>query len=193
MRYSDEQILETVNTKDKVLYKRLYDTYYAVLCRYASKLLRRRSGGEEEDIVQEVFIGLWEGEQTFTDVEALTAYLYRSVYNGCANFVRDRKESVAPEEVEDLLPVEFAGAENERAMIEEEYYRQIYLAIDTLSEQRQQVIRKALAGKTNEVIAAEMSISVNTVKTLKKNAYEDIRSQVSKVEFAFFLFLMHGV
>ena len=188
MRYSDEQILETVNTKDKVLYKRLYDTYYAVLCRYA-----RRSGGEEEDIVQEVFIGLWEGDQTFTDVEALTAYLYRSVYNGCANFVRDRKESVAPEEVEDLLPVEFAGAENERAMIEEEYYRQIYLAIDTLSEQRQQVIRKALAGKTNEVIAAEMSISVNTVKTLKKNAYEDIRSQVSKVEFAFFLFLMHGV
>ena len=92
-----------------------------------------------------------------------------------------------------MLPVEFAGAENERAMIEEEYYRQIYLAIDTLSEQRQQVIRKALAGKTNEVIAAEMSISVNTVKTLKKNAYEDIRSQVSKVEFAFFLFLMHGV
>ena len=52
--------METVNTKDKVLYKRLYDTYYAVLCRYASKLLRRRSGGEEEDIVQEVFIKLWE-------------------------------------------------------------------------------------------------------------------------------------
>lgn len=28
MTYSDSQILETVNHKDKVSYKRLYDTYY---------------------------------------------------------------------------------------------------------------------------------------------------------------------
>lgn len=193
MLYSDKEILEAVNSKDKKLYKRLYDVYYVSLCRYASKLLHREFDGEEEDVVQEVLITLWEHEGNFKDVQAVTSYLYRSVYNACVNYVRDRKDSVSPEDAAELLSVEFASEENERALIEEEYYRQIYLAIDTLSEQRRQVIRKSLAGKTVKEIAAEMSISENTVKTLKKNAYEDIRSQISKVEYAFFLFLMHNL
>ena len=109
---------------------------------------------------------------------------------------RTPREDVFKQIIQDLtdaLAISEEPEENERALIEEEYYRQIYLAIDTLSEQRRQVIRKSLAGKTVKEIAAEMSISENTVKTLKKNAYEDIRSQISKVEYAFFLFLMHNL
>ena len=51
MLYSDKEILEAVNSKDKKLYKRLYDVYYVSLCRYASKLLHREFDGEEEDVV----------------------------------------------------------------------------------------------------------------------------------------------
>ena len=138
MLYSDKEILEAVNSKDKKLYKRLYDVYYVSLCRYASKLLHREFDGEEEDVVQEVLIALWEHEGNFKDVQAVTSYLYRSVYNACVNYVRDRKDSVSPEDAAELLSVEFASEENERACrwtvkayLGKVYHKMAVLGIDT--------------------------------------------------------------
>lgn len=187
MLYTEEQILEVVNTKDKVLYKRLYDTYYAALCRYASKLLKNIAS--EEDVVQEVFMKFWEMKTTFVDTKAVTTYLYRAVYNSSLNILRDQKEvsgSVLPYE---YLMADFDSADNERLLVEEEYFRQIYQAIDLLGFQRRQIILKTLEGKKIEVIAAEMNISVNTVKTLKRKAYHELREKLATPAYCFLLFL----
>lgn len=176
MLYTEEQILDVVNTKDKVLYKRLYDTYYAALCRYASRLLR--DVASEEDVVQEVFVKFWETEVAFTTARAVTSYLYRAVYNACLNLLRDRKEFAGSMTTFDQLFTDFNSFDNERFLIEDEYFRQIYIAIDTLTLQRRQIILKTLEGKRVEEIADELNISVNTVKTLKKKAYSELREKL---------------
>lgn len=191
MVYTDKQILEVANTKDKLSYKRLYDVYYAALCRYASKLLHEVDR-VEEDIVQEIFIRFWENKVVFSDVKALTTYLYRAVYNACVNYVRDRKEYAVCVVTEKWEEEEFDSEVNERLLIEEEYFRQIYMAIDMLSEQRRQILLKTLAGKKMEEIAREMNVSVNTVKTLKRKAYEELRKRISEAAFLFFLWWIHG-
>lgn len=189
--YSEAQILEVVNTKDKVLYKRLYDTYYAPLCHYASRLLHHAA--EEEDVVQEVFVKFWELDTTFSTARAVTTYLYRSVYNACLNLIRDQKEFTGSVIPYDYSFVDFNSSDNERLIVEDEYFRQIYLAIDTLALQRRQVILKTLEGKKVEEIALEMNISVNTVKTLKKKAYSELRDKLPAPLFCFFLFLSNGL
>ena len=191
MTYSDSQILETVNHKDKVSYKRLYDTYYAPLCRYASRLLHEADCGEE-DIVQEVFIRFWENDTVFENIRAITAYLYRAVYNACVNWLRDRKKFVSSGVEKLSVPISFESDINERFLIEEEYFRRIYLAIDTLADQRRQIVLKTLEGKKIETIAEELNISVNTVKTLKRKAYDELRQKVSQSVFAFLLLLSGG-
>lgn len=187
MFYSEKQILEVANTKDKVLYKRLYDTYYAALCHYASRLLRNMV--PEENVVQDVFIKFWEAATIFKDGRAVTTYLYKAVYNACLNVIRDRKERVDSGGIIGQVVTDFSSFENERLLIQDEYFRQIYIAIDTLSVQRRQVVLKTLEGKKMEAIAAEMNISVNTVKTLKRKAYNELREKLPAPLFVFLLFL----
>ena len=72
----------------------------------------------------------------------------------------------------------------------QETMRILYTAIDRLSPQTRKVILLNLEGKTNPEVAEELSISVNTVKYLKKSAYEALRSLLSKNCFVVFMFLL---
>lgn len=188
MLYTEEQILEVANTKDRLLYKRLYDAYYAALCRYASRLLQDTAS--EEDVVQEVFMRFWELETSFSEARAVTTYLYRAVYNACMNVLRDRKEYSGTMMPYEQTYADFDSDVNERLLIEEEYFRQIYLAIDSLALQRRQIILKTLEGKKIEEIAREMNISINTVKTLKRKAYNDLREMLPAPMFCFLLLFL---
>ena len=66
----------------------------------------------------------------------------------------------------------------QQVIIEEEYYRQIYVAINKLSPERKNVILLSMDGLINKEIAEKAGISVNTVKTLKLKAYRFLRNEL---------------
>ena len=177
MRYSDEQILETVNTKDKVLYKRLYDTYYAVLCRYASKLLRRRSGGEEEDIVQEVFIKLWEARELLREDDSPEGFLFIVTRNLVFNQYRKEVN-------EDYYKMTVLSALESSYDIEEEIAardlsRYIDRLIEELPEKRRQIFNLSRkAHKSHKEIALLLGISEKTVENQIREALRFLRKNM---------------
>ena len=59
MNGKDDFIVLGVNQKDKKIWRDFYDRYYAALCSYVSKFLSVSDA--VEDLVQEVFISVWEG------------------------------------------------------------------------------------------------------------------------------------
>ena len=86
--------------------------------------------------------------------------------------------------------MEFETPDNEQLLIEEEYYRQIFVALNSLPEQRRVIVEMTMAGKTNEEIAEALQVSVNPVKTLKKKAYVYLREKLSRESWMFlFTFL----
>lgn len=62
----------------------------------------------------------------------------------------------------------------------QETYRVLYEAIDKLPAQSRAVILLNLKGNNNTEVAAELRVSVNTVKLLKKSAYVKLRELLSK-------------
>lgn len=66
-------IVAGVNRKDKKMWGDFYDRFYTALCVYVSKILPVPDA--VEDLVQEVFISVWEGKRTFSDIKELTNYL----------------------------------------------------------------------------------------------------------------------
>ena len=72
-------IVAGVNRKDEKIWGDFYDRFYAALCIYVAKILPVPDA--VEDLVQEVFISVWEGKRTFSDIKELTNYLYRACYN----------------------------------------------------------------------------------------------------------------
>ena len=56
----------------------------------------------------------------------------------------------------------------------------LYAAIDKLPPQTRRIILLNLDGKNNDEIAEELSVTVNTVKTLKQSAYSALRKMLTR-------------
>lgn len=177
------KLLEGVNHKNRTEYRHLYRVYYASLCHYARRFVGENC--DEEDLVQEIFMKLWERTNTFESEEALAGYLYRSVHNACLQYIRELRGKHTPSDFSAEERFAYESVDNEQLLVEEEYFRQIYAAIHSMQDQRKEIVLKTLAGLGNEEIAAELNISVNTVKTLKKRAYTHLRETLSNNVFVF--------
>lgn len=79
-----------VELREREFYNDLYKTYYASLCHYAYRILNGVL--DEEDVVQEVFIKLWERKMDREEIRTVSNYLYRIVHNACLTAMRDKKK-----------------------------------------------------------------------------------------------------
>lgn len=62
-----------------------YNRYVVFVLRYVD------TKSDATDIVQDVFVKLWEKKHSIDINKSLSAYVYTSVRNGCLNFIRDHK------------------------------------------------------------------------------------------------------
>jgi RNA polymerase sigma factor (sigma-70 family) len=75
-----------IRSGDGAAFERLFKTYYATLCHFARTYVR----GEDEcrEVVQEVFLRIWEKRQVWHPSHSVRMYLYRAVRNKALNHVR---------------------------------------------------------------------------------------------------------
>ena len=151
-----------------------YDRFYTALCVYVSKILPVPDA--VEDLVQEVFISVWEGKRTFSDIKELTNYLYRACYNNALLYIRNNQihdtilSSLAEEE--SMVDEDTIYA----LTVKEEIIRQLYCYIEELPAEQRRIILMRIEGHTWEEIAERLEISINTVKTQKTRSYKFLRS-----------------
>lgn len=154
-------------------YRKLFDTLYTSLCIFANKYLDNLDASK--DVVQDVFIKVWERKIEFEDESTIKSYLYTSVKNKSIDYLRSKhykkNENRTIEDIEKLNTEAFFLKE---AVISETSSL-IENAINTLPNRCAQVIRLSIKKFTNPQIAEELGISVNTVKTQKRLAYQKLR------------------
>jgi len=164
----------------KVLYnskefKALFDKLFPSMCVLATRILNDEHKGK--DIAQEAFIKLWQNpDENFATANSLKAYLYVLVRNACFSELRKEKRITKdPIEQHYDLPTDKRILDE---ILREETYRLLREAISDLSPQASKVIQLMLLGMTNDQIAEELSVSINTVKTVKKRAYKSLREKL---------------
>ncbi len=169
------QLIIGVNAKSKSSWEELYSYFYAALCNYSCKITSDKDASE--DIVQNMFIKLWDSSIIFNDISSLTAYLYKSVYSRSLNYLRDNKKSLA---VDDINAFSEESLEHRyiKLALEEEIISQFYKALEEMSPQQREIILMTLKGDKVDQIATKLGISANSVKTQKKRAYSFLRSKL---------------
>lgn len=78
--------IRRIRQGDGEAYAELFRCYYGRLCRFAQSML-----GDEEaahEVVQEVFLRIWERRQRWQPTYSLRLYLYQAVRNEAFNFRR---------------------------------------------------------------------------------------------------------
>jgi len=88
---SDEALFAKIKEDNVFAFNALFTKYYKPLCFYANKIIGKSELAEE--VVQELFIRIWENRLTMQIGKSVKSYLYRSVYNRSVNYIRDNKAS----------------------------------------------------------------------------------------------------
>lgn len=153
---------------------------YESLHRYAYTLVR--DSDTAKDIVQQVFIMLWEKRCDIKIQVSLKAYLYKSIYNRSINILtRDVKHQILT--YEDLSS--HTTPSPSQALEAVELQNKINRVIELLPPQCRQVFYKIReGGKTYSEVATEMNLSIKTVEAHMSKALKMLRDSLSKAFFA---------
>lgn len=166
--YSDSLLLKKIRKGDFIAFEVLYRRYFQRLKAFALHILNDEELAK--DMVQEVFIKVWEKRMVILDI-AIEAYLYRLLRNRCYNYIRDQKilnnktiDFTGNAIVEELYRITEYGDEPYQ-LIEEELERELSQLLDQLSGRTKEIfLLSRTEGLSNKEIAGKLSCSVKNVE-----------------------------
>lgn len=154
-------------------YKNLFDSSYPMLCVFANKYLNDVE--VSKDIVQTVFIKIWENKIEFQSEISVKSFLYSSIKNKSLDYIKSKHYK----STDYMSANKIAKIETEPFFLREvvivETHGVIENAINTLPKKCAQILRLSINDLTNSEIAEKLSISINTVKAQKKIAYKKLK------------------
>ncbi|UGU17463.1 RNA polymerase sigma-70 factor [Sinomicrobium kalidii] len=185
---SDTELLAQLRSGNRVAFEEIFNRYWNRLFAYAYKIYEDEALCE--DMVQEIFIRLWErsGELSVSNLEG---YLFRAVKYKLANSIRDLKFTVQHTDVLSGLPA--MPAVNGQ-MEYQELEKEVFVLVDQLPHRCKQVFRLSRVDSlTNTEIAEKLDISVRTVETHISNAlkYLKVNLNVASLFFITVLFFLY--
>ncbi len=165
---------------DENVFQALFIDYYPSLISFAIKYVDREEAAE--DIVQDVFVKVWETREKLRGVDNLSAYLYQMVRFRCFNYLRAEKirHDATRSFTEEMDITEM----NE--FIKEETFRIVMHVIDELPPGSRNVFSRAIQGYSAKEIADELGITVETVKKQKQNARRILKERLGNLFTLFF-------
>lgn len=167
--------------------KKFFLDNFNALVRFTSTYIQDRQ--EAEDIAQETFLRLYEKWHTLSTDSEIRSYMYITSHNLCISHLRHQSvEENYIQEIKERNQKENFEYYNE--ITYQEILRLLKNAINNLPPQSRRIILLSLDGKNNNEIAYILNISVNTVKTLKKNAYKTLRNTLGNLPEDYILFLL---
>lgn len=156
----------------------LFQDHYTALCRYAYSILKVQDAAE--DVVQQLFMTLWEKRNELEVPENPRAYLFRSVYNRCLNEVKRSRYrgGDANSEVLNAIPSDEIAS---RRVLGSEMEGLIEHAVGTLPEKCQEVFRLSRFEELSyKEIAERMDVSIKTVENHMGKALKLMREALSE-------------
>lgn len=189
INHINKDVIEQISNGSEKAFSELYSSYYSYLNAVALCYLMDKEIVAE--IVDDVFMNIWNKRETLS--YPIHYYLVRSVQNGCLNHIRMQRaqQNVLDEHKDRMLafqenyihstPVPLQYVEMQQT--EEE----IRLAVNQLPPKCKMIFEEYFyAGKTVEVIADDMGLTISTVRVQIKNATDRLKQALKHLLLIFF-------
>ena len=83
------QLIQSLARRDEASFEQVFKTHFKNLHAYACSITKEETVAEE--VVQNVFVKLWERSEALSISGSVPAYLYRAVYNESLNYLKHQK------------------------------------------------------------------------------------------------------
>lgn len=184
-------VSQPVQINNQREFQEIYHKHFNGLANYAYSVLKDKDAAK--DVVQDVFLDLWNKRETLSIQTSLEAYLVRAVKFKSIDFIR--KDKTKQQYVANMTPSSVPMTEDHNDNDDEQTAnrkKQLSYAIAQLPTKCRQVfLLSRLSGYTYKEIAEEMNISPKTVENQISRALKLLRQKISDlaVLVLFFYFL----
>ena len=162
-----------------------FKKYHHRLFLFALKFVEHE--GDALDIVQNVFLSVWENDKIRLEERMVQAYLFNAVKNCCLNHIKHRKvvRKFEQDFAKELKEVDLDQyRKGERSIMEDEDLQQLSTAVDSLKQRYKEVIvLSRYEGLKNQEIASQLNIPVRTVETRIYRALTSLKEKLSSRSF----------
>ena len=182
-------VLQKMVSGDEEAFKYFFDTHYDDLCNFVNSYLRDTI--LSEDIVQNIFVHLWENKNKLPPDCSVKSYLYTASKNKSLNFLRNKKnqnrilESLKGSD-------ELAEFTSDQYLEFDELHAVLQKGIEKLPDRCREIYKLSRnEGLSNKEIAEKLSISVKTVENQVTIAIRKLKEHLQPYEdqiFILFLF-----
>lgn len=176
---SDERnLLVNLRDGDYRSFDILYDRYAGKLTANLLRLLK--SPELTEEILQELFLKIWETRNQIDPEKSFRSYLFRIAHNMVYQTFR---ESARQRRLEDYLMASTSGYTNalEEGIHHKEMEALFRQAIEKLPPKRREVYKLfKLEGKSYEEISQQLQISASTINDHLQKANQFLKSQIGR-------------
>lgn len=174
---SDPDIVSAIRQGQESAFEQMFRTYYERLVHYAGTMLK--DSDEAEEVVQTVFLTIWEKRADLEITLSLKAYLYRAVHNHCLNRIKHygvreshRQYSMyyQPQSTDSVADAIYGSELEDR----------IEQAVSKLPEQCQLVFRMSRFEEMRyQEIADQLGLSVKTIENQIGKALKILRRELA--------------
>lgn len=157
-------------------FQTLFSEQYSSLCNYANGFVNDLN--DAEDVVQEVFIKIWQNRQDLIGTDQVRFYLFTATRNNCISLLRKRKHpAMGGDDIEKLAHIADEGPR--QAIPPEDIHALVGRALGQLPPQCQLIFKMSRFNKlTYAQIAEELNLSVKTIENQMGKALRILRDFV---------------
>jgi RNA polymerase sigma-70 factor (family 1) len=175
--YTDQELVDDFAKGSQKAFTKLFHQFYSALCYYAFRFTDDQAAAE--DIVEETFIVVWNRRESFHHYKVLRSFLYSSVRNACLNWMKQNERHAVHKKII-ASNTELSESSVLENLVRAEVFRDVFNALEKLPPKCKEIFTLIFfEGKNIRDVAAELKLSVNTVKAQKRRGLILLRNRLT--------------
>jgi RNA polymerase sigma-70 factor, ECF subfamily len=172
-----EIIASRIKLGDEQAFELLFRKYYVRLCGFANKFLNDPE--EAKNIVQDVFVKVWEGREEIDMDDSLKSYIFKITQNLSLNKLARNKVESKFVEIYKHVYINGKDLSAIESLIGKELENNISIVIDNLPDKCKEVFELSrVEGLKYNEISEKLHISVKTVEAQMSKALRILRVEL---------------
>jgi RNA polymerase sigma-70 factor (ECF subfamily) len=169
-----DQLALRIKRADEQAFELLFRKYHVRLCRFANKY--SNDPDEAREIVQEVFVKIWEEKENIDPEASLVAYLFKITQNICLNRLRHNKVKSKYIEIYKLVYTDYSEVSPYESLLAKELEDYIPIILCKIPPKCRKIFELSrVDGLKYHEIAEVLQISIKTVEAQMSKALQILR------------------
>jgi len=188
-KYIDRDIIKKLKSGDKKAFQRIFNAYSERLFNFTFSYLK--DSYESEEIVQEIFLRLWENRTEVDEEKSFQSFLYRMAVNKVYNNLKHKVVCRKYENYLNSLDQSYSVSPEEH-LYRKDLVEKLRELLSMLPEQKRKIFEMSkLEGLSNAEISKQLDLSIRTVENQIYRATKFLKDNL-KDEYLFILVSCFG-